>query len=184
MVKRRNSSNANSKPSLRIWLVAGASSLALAAGVLAVSTRTVLADARLRLPSATAPPAVPIASATPALLAPQKPLETIHPLHGIASWYGGVFNGRLTASGERYDMNAMTACHPTLPFGSIVRVVNLANHRSVIVRINDRGYLYNGRMMDLSYGAARRLAMIQPGLARIDVQVLSLGKTGDKKTNN
>src|ERR1035438_4731648 len=106
MVKRRNSSNANSKPSLRIWLVAGASSVALAAGVLAVSTRTVLADARLFLPSTTAPSAVPIASATPALLAPQKPLETetTHALRGIATWYGGVFNGRRTASGERFDM--------------------------------------------------------------------------------
>jgi rare lipoprotein A len=176
MVKRRNSSNANSKPSLRIWLVAGASSLALAAGVLAGSTRTVLADARLRLPSATAPPAVPIASATPALLAPQKPLETIHPLHGIASWYGGVFNGRRTASGERFDMYALTACHPTLPFGSLVRVVNLKNGRSVVVRITDRGYLFKGRILDLSYGAAQRLAMTKPGLAEVQLEVLSLGK--------
>lgn len=178
MVKRRNSSNANSKPSLRIWLVAGASSVALAAGVLAVSTRTVLADARLFLPSTTAPSAVPIASATPALLAPQKPLETetTHALHGIATWYGGVFNGRKTASGERFDMYAMTACHPTLPFGSLVRVVNLKNGRSVVVRITDRGYLYKGRILDLSYGAAQRLAMTKAGLAEVRLEVLSLGK--------
>jgi len=176
MVKRRNSSNANSNSSLRIWLVAGASSLALAAGVLAVSTRTVLADARLLHPSATAPPAVPIVSATPSLLAPQKPLETIHALHGIASWYGGVFNGRRTASGERFDMYAMTACHPTLPFGSLVRVVNLKNGRSVVVRITDRGYLFKGRILDLSYGAAQRLAMTRPGLAEVKLEVLSLGK--------
>ena len=93
------------------------------------------------------------------------------------------FNGRLTASGERYDMNAMTACHPTLPFGSIVRVVNRANHRSVIVRINDRGTFtraHDGPLLR----SGQKLAMIKPGLARIDVQVLSLGKTGDKKTNN
>jgi rare lipoprotein A len=176
MVKRRTSSNANSKSSLRIWLVAGASSLALAAGVLAVSTRTVLADARLLLPSASAPPAVPIASATPALLAPQKPLETLHPLHGIASWYGGVFNGRRTASGERFDMYAMTACHPTLPFGSLVRVVNLNNGRSTVVRITDRGYLLKGRILDLSYGAAQKLGMVKPGLAKVQLEVLSLGK--------
>ena len=142
MVKRRKTSNTNSKSSLRIWLVAGASSVALAAGVLAVSTRTVLADARLLLPSATATPGGSDSERYAALLAPQKPLETIHPLHGIASWYGGVFNGRRTASGERFDMYAMTACHPTLPFGSLVRVVNLKNGRSVVVRITDRGYLY------------------------------------------
>ncbi|MFY9853010.1 MAG: septal ring lytic transglycosylase RlpA family protein [Terracidiphilus sp.] len=176
MVKRRISSNANSKSSLRIWLVAGASSVALAAGVLAVSTRTVLADARLLLPSATAPPAVPIVSATPSLLAPQKPLETIHALHGIASWYGGVFNGRRTASGQRFDMYAMTACHPTLPFGSLVRVVDVDNGRSVVVCITDRGYLYQGRVLDLSYGAAQKLGMIKHGLAEVKIEVLSLGR--------
>jgi rare lipoprotein A len=97
-------------------------------------------------------------------------------LHGIASWYGGVFNGRHTASGERFDMYAMTACHPTLPFGSLVRVVNLNNGRSVVVRITDRGYLYEGRVLDLSYGAAQKLAMTKPGLAPVELEVLSLGK--------
>jgi rare lipoprotein A len=96
-------------------------------------------------------------------------------LHGIASWYGGVFNGRRTASGERFDMNAMTACHPTLPFGSMVRVVNLANQRSVVVRITDRGYLFKGRVIDLSYGAAKKLAMTKAGLASVKLEVLSLG---------
>lgn|SRR5271166_5483812 len=174
MVKRRNSGNANSKASLRIWLVAGASSVVLAAGVLAVSTRTVLADVKLLRPSAT----VPAVGAMPALLAPQHPMETetVHVLHGLASWYGGVFNGRRTASGERFDMYAMTACHPTLPFGSLVRVVNLENGRSVVVRITDRGYLYQGRVLDLSYAAAQRLAMLKPGLAPVQLQVLSLGK--------
>ena len=64
-----------------------------------------------------------------------------HILRGLASWYGKVFNGRRTASGERFDMYAMTACHPTLPFGSVVRVVNETNKRSVVVRITDRGDL-------------------------------------------
>jgi rare lipoprotein A len=178
MVKRRKSSNPSSKSSLRIWLMAGASSVALVAVVVTVSTRTVQADARLSRPAATASPAAPAVSATPASLAPQKPTETTADmLHGIASWYGGVFNGRHTASGERFDMHAMTACHPTLPFGSLVRVVNLNNGRSVVVRITDRGYLYEGRILDLSYGAAQKLAMTKPGLAPVELEVLSLGKT-------
>lgn len=74
-------------------------------------------------------------------------------------------------------MYAMTACHPTLPFGSVVRVVNLGNHRSVVVRITDRGDLVDeGRVIDLSYGAAQQLGMTWSGLAKVDLQVLSLGK--------
>ena len=74
-------------------------------------------------------------------------------------------------------MYAMTACHPTLPFGSIVRVVNRSNHRSVVVRITDRGDLVEeGRIIDLSYGAARKLGMTWAGLAHVDLEVLSLGK--------
>ncbi len=74
-------------------------------------------------------------------------------------------------------MNAMTACHPTLPFGSLVRVVNLRNRKSVVVRITDRGDLgsNNGRIIDLSYGAAEKLHMTQAGLARVSVEVLSTG---------
>lgn len=178
MVKRRESSNANSKSPLRFWLVAGASSVALAAGVVTVSTRTVHADAPLPRPAATESPALPVASATPAVLAPRKLAETAtaHALHGLASWYGGVFNGRHTASGELFDMNAMTACHPTLPFGSLVRVVNLENKHSVVVRITDRGYLYEGRIIDLSYGAAQKLAMTKSGLAPVELEVLSVGR--------
>lgn len=97
-------------------------------------------------------------------------------LHGVASWYGGVFNGRHTASGERFDMYAMTACHPTLPFGSMVRVVNTENKRSVVVRITDRGDLGDqGRVIDLSYAAAKKLAMTKSGLASVKLEVLSLG---------
>ncbi len=98
-------------------------------------------------------------------------------LQGLASWYGGVFNGRRTASGERFDMYAMTACHPTLPFGSLVRVVNLTNHHTVVVRITDRGDLVNeGRIIDLSFGAARRLSMTRSGLAKVSLEVISLGR--------
>ncbi|MGA3346446.1 MAG: septal ring lytic transglycosylase RlpA family protein [Terracidiphilus sp.] len=158
--------------------MAGASSAVLAAVVVGISTRTVHADAVISRPAATAFPAVPVASATPALLAPHQPAgsHAAKVFHGIASWYGGVFNGRRTANGERFDMNAMTACHPTLPFGSIVRVVNLKNKRTVVVRITDRGDLGDqGRIIDLSYGAAEKLAMTKSGLASVRLEVLSLG---------
>lgn len=96
--------------------------------------------------------------------------------HGLASWYGGVFNGRKTASGETFDMHELTACHPTLPFGSLVRVINRRNQRSVVVRINDRGDLVDDRrVIDLSWAAAEKLAMTRSGVAKVDLEVLSLG---------
>ena len=132
----------------------------------------------LSRPTTAAPFADPVTSATPATLAPQESAEKkrTDALHGIASWYGTVFNGRTTASGERFNMYAMTACHPTLPFGTLVRVVNLDNKKSVIVKITDRGDLVDeGRIIDLSFGAAQRLAMTKIGLAHVDLQVISLG---------
>jgi rare lipoprotein A len=78
-------------------------------------------------------------------------------------------------------MYAMTACHPTLPFGSVVRVVNRDNHRSVVVRITDRGLLYDGRILDLSFGAAQKLAMTKGGLAQVDLEVISLGRSRTSK---
>jgi len=186
MVKRRNLSNTNSKSSLKIWLLAGATSIALAAGVIGISTRTVHADAPLPRSVAPAPPALQAVAPTPARLAPHKSAEiaAVHALEGTASWYGSRFNGRHTASGERFDMYAMTACHPTLPFGSVVRVTNLENNRSVVVRITDRGYLYEGRIVDLSYGAAQKLAMIKSGLASVKLEVISLGQPTRKKQAN
>jgi rare lipoprotein A len=173
----------SSKSPLRIWLLAGASSVVLIACVVGISTRTVLADAMLSRSSSTALHTAPATSATPAALAPQKTAEstTAHRLKGIASWYGSVFNGRHTASGERFNMNAMTACHPTLPFGSVVRVINRENHRSVVVRITDRSDLLGGRIIDLSYGAAKKLAMAKGGLASVDLEVLSLGGSHREK---
>jgi rare lipoprotein A len=177
MDRRRESSNTSPKSWLRTWLLVGAVAIDLAAGGVAVCPRAVLADALLSRPAATAPLAVPVASATPASLAQAKLSETTKAsvFRGVASWYGGVFNGRLTASGERFDMNAMTACHRTLPFGSLVRVVDLDNQRSVVVRITDRGHLYEGRILDLSYGAARKLGIVKPGFASVKLEVLSLG---------
>ena len=91
---------------------------------------------------------------------------------GLASWYGKPFHGRTTASGERYDMNAMTAAHRTLAFGTRVRVVNLKNGKSVVVRINDRGPFVKGRIVDLSRRAADQLAFRQDGVTKVRVEVL------------
>ncbi|MGA8938979.1 MAG: septal ring lytic transglycosylase RlpA family protein [Acidobacteriaceae bacterium] len=87
---------------------------------------------------------------------------------GKASWYGGKFNGRKTADGETYDMYAMTCAHRTLPLGSWVRVTNLHNRRSTILRVNDRGPVPMDRIVDLSYGAAQRLGV--EGLAKVRIE--------------
>ena len=92
---------------------------------------------------------------------------------GVASWYGTDFNGLRTATGERYDMFALTAAHKTLPIPCYARVTNLSNGRSVVVRINDRGPFVANRIIDLSYTAASRLDMIRNGTAFVDVEVLS-----------
>jgi rare lipoprotein A len=182
MVIKRKSRNMCLKTPLRICLLAGASSVALAAVVVTFTTQAVHADARLSRPAATLPPTSLVTSPTPADLAPeQAAVKRGDRLHGLASWYGGVFNGRRTASGERFDMHAMTACHPTLPFGTLVRVVNKANKHAVVVRITDRGDLIGeGRIIDLSYGAAQKLAMTSVGLAKVDLVVLSLGREREK----
>ena len=86
---------------------------------------------------------------------------------GTASWYGEYFEGKATASGEPYNMYDLTAAHPTLPLGSWVRVTNLRNRRVVYVRINDRGPIIPGRIIDLSYGAARALRFQQQGIQRV-----------------
>jgi rare lipoprotein A len=91
---------------------------------------------------------------------------------GTASWYGDYFEGRPTASGEPFNMYDMTAAHLTLPLGTMVRVTNLRNHRSVIVRINDRGPYVDGRIVDLSYNAARVLHFDQQGLQRVRLDVV------------
>jgi rare lipoprotein A len=92
---------------------------------------------------------------------------------GSASWYGSDFHGRRTASGERFDMNALTAAHRTLPLASYVRVTNIKNQKSVIVRINDRGPFHRGRIIDLSKAAAKALGMQHAGTTRVDIHGLS-----------
>jgi rare lipoprotein A len=90
------------------------------------------------------------------------------------SWYGEDFDGQPTATGEIYDMYAATAAHPTLPLGSIVRVVNTRNHRSQVVRINDRGPYVEGRELDVSYAVAQKLGFDQRGVARVRLELLEV----------
>jgi rare lipoprotein A len=93
-------------------------------------------------------------------------------LEGEASYYADRFNGRTTANGETFDINQLTAAHRTLPFGTRVRVTNLKNQKSVVVRINDRGPYAKGRVIDLSPAAARRIDMIGMGVAPVRLEVL------------
>jgi rare lipoprotein A len=92
---------------------------------------------------------------------------------GIASWYGPDFHGGRTSTGETYDMDAMTGAHPTLPLPTWVRVTNLENGRSVVVRLNDRGPFAKGRIIDLSRAAAEQLGMVRSGTARVEVVSLA-----------
>ncbi len=92
--------------------------------------------------------------------------------YGKASWYGKKFHGRKTASGERYNMNKMTAAHKTLPFGTKVRVTTMDNGKSVVVRINDRGPFVAGRIIDLSRAAAKKIDMISAGVAFVKVEII------------
>lgn len=103
------------------------------------------------------------------------PLRQVLPgvqMKGIASWYGPMFHGKKTSSGEIYDMHSLTAAHKTLPLHTLVKVTNLENQRDIIVRINDRGPFIDDRMIDLSLGAATKLGMVRTGLAPVRVTVL------------
>ena len=95
---------------------------------------------------------------------------------GIGSWYGRRYHGGATSSGEKYDMYAMSAAHPTLPIPSYARVTNSANGRSVVVRINDRGPFHSGRIIDLSYTAAWKLGYVDAGSARLEVEAVIAGR--------
>lgn len=112
---------------------------------------------------------LPLAVACAPKRTPEPPGPT-YVERGIASWYGRPFHGRRTASGERYDMDHLTAAHKTLPFGSRIEVENLDNGRRVQVVINDRGPFVRGRIIDLSRAAAREIEMIGPGTARVEIR--------------
>lgn len=153
--------------------------LALATGAAvsaAYATVTVVehqVEARTRvepLAPAPAPPAAP----------PVELTKKRHPLlnfrattfRGLASWYGDVWNGRTTASGETFDETKLTAAHKTLPLGTIVRVTDMENMKSVIVKINDRGTLAPDRVIDLSSAAAKELGIIEQGLAKVKLEIV------------
>ena len=94
------------------------------------------------------------------------------PIIGVASFYSTKFNGRRTASGEKFDNSALTAAHLSLPFGSLVKVTNMRNGKTVVVRINDRGPHVKGRMIDLSKAAATKIGIGRAGIARVRLEVL------------
>lgn len=98
--------------------------------------------------------------------------KVVGTLQGRASWYGPGFHGRRTASGERFDQYALTAAHKTLPFGTQVRVTNVNNGRSVVVRINDRGPYAHGRVIDLSKGSAQQIGLVGSGVGTVKLEVL------------
>jgi rare lipoprotein A len=131
-----------------------------------VGAVSILLAAMLCACAAPAPPPVPPAPPPPPAAPP--PYAEV----GTASWYGPGHDGALTASGERFNMNAMTAAHRTLPFGTIVLVTNLDNQRSVRVRINDRGPHVKSRMIDLSAAAARSLGITKQGIAHVRIDVV------------
>jgi len=93
---------------------------------------------------------------------------------GGASWYGGKFQGRLTANGEIFDTNTFTAAHKTLPFNTIVEVTNLGNNKSVLVRINDRGPFVKGRIIDLSRAAADKIGLVGKGVAQVVIKIINI----------
>ena len=141
-----------------------------------LATDTLQATNRLRRQVNHAPPLKEIAGKPKPKPQPEPQKIAVGPItfqyQGWASWYGPGFHGNLSASGERYNQYAMTAAHKTLPFGTRVRVTNLNNGSSVVVRINDRGPFIRGRVIDLSAAAARILGMIHSGVAPVKVEVI------------
>lgn len=150
------SARKNAKPSL-------AATLALAVFALALPVGSAQADRQSSGPG--------VADITAAI---GRGIATVQ--EGVVSWYGAQFHNRKTASGERFDSGALTMAHPSLPFGTVARVTNLRNGRSVVVRVNDRGPFVGKRIADLSEAAATEIGMLRKGLAKVRIEVL-----GDEK---
>lgn len=108
--------------------------------------------------------------------------STIIYLNTKCSYYAHFFHGRKTASGRRYNMYDLTCAHKTLPFGTLLRITNLSNYLSVIVMVTDRGPYATGRMVDLSYGAAKKLNIVKKGIANCKVEILQLGQNKGNKS--
>ena len=143
----------------------------LAAGVsgLTYATANLLTPSTAKVRADLTPPAPKV----PALNSTKKVKRRSKLLAGIASWYGEVLEGHTTASGEIFHKDKLTACHPTLPFGTLVRVINLRNRKSVVVRINDRGVLNPDRVIDLSSRAAEEIGMLRAGVAPVRLEVVA-----------
>jgi len=156
-------------------MIRRASSHVWATWLLASMLIVLAACAPKRIPNAPTPPTP--APTTPPTTAPAKPLEI---KEGLASYYGPGFEGRVTASGAKFDKTAMVAAHPSYPFGTVIRVTNLANGRRVIVRVVDRGptkpIQAEGVLIDLSSGAARNLGFATNGRTRVRLEVLRWGR--------
>jgi rare lipoprotein A len=147
------------------------------AAILAVAFASGCGNRRVvaRAPVSTTPaPEVPSVEPTPAAptdAASEHPGQVFQ--EGEASWYGAPFHGRRASNGEIYDMNKMTAAHRTLPFGTMVRVINTTNGKSATVRITDRGPFVGNRIIDLSFAAAKEIASVGPGVVRVQLEILS-----------
>jgi len=113
----------------------------------------------------------PVIPVLPSPVPAQVP-DTVYRETGVASWYGRDFQGRTTASGEIFDMNGISAAHRTLPLGTVLSVTNLDNFKSIKVRINDRGPFVKGRVLELSFGAAKELGFASQGTARVKIESL------------
>jgi len=164
MARRARIVNTPPPPARRPWAL-GSAALALL-----VYSGVVISDA-----GRPAPPAAPTPPNTAAVVSETAPAYwSTGPAHrGRASWYGREFQGSPTASGEPFNMHALTAAHRSLPLGSYAQVRNLDNGRSVVVRINDRGPHARRRTIDLSYAAAQEIAMVASGTAQVEVAPLA-----------
>ncbi len=162
---------ARRRHSLALGLVLSAgAALSAATATISVISHQVEAHSRIEpLAPAPAPPAPPVE-----LTKKQHHILGFHgnPLRGLASWYGEMWNGKPTASGETFDDTKLTAAHKTLPLGTIVRVTDMENMKSVVVKINDRGTLRPNRIIDLSSAAAKELGMVEQGLARVKLEII------------
>ncbi|MEZ2347625.1 septal ring lytic transglycosylase RlpA family protein [Terriglobus sp. RCC_193] len=155
---------------LGLALATGAAVSAAYATVSVVTHQVEAHDARVEpLAPAPAPPAPPVE-----LTKKRHPILSFRAtaFRGLASWYGEVWNGRTTASGETFDETKLTAAHKTLPLGTIVRVTDMENMKSVVVKINDRGTLAPDRVIDLSSAAAKELGIIEQGLAKVKLEIV------------
>ena len=112
---------------------------------------------------------------TPVSLKTKSNIKHRKIINGVSSFYAKDFHGKLTANGEAYDMYGLTAAHKTLPLNTIARVTNLENNKSLILRINDRGPYIKGRILDCSYGAAKKLGFIEQGTTKVKIEVIEFG---------